>query len=211
MKQYCPLLLVLALAACNGGSSHSHEHMHTDSMHAMHDTATTAVSMKGLMDKMMTAMHAQKATGNTDIDYANMMLQHHQGAVNMAQLQLAQGSNEVLKEFSRKVIADQQKEIAVLGEYISKAKADLSPDAASFKNAMDSSMNTMMNAMPEQYNNIDKDFVAQMIPHHQSAVDMAKAYLRFGNAPVLKQLSESIITAQEKEISWLKEWLQKNG
>ncbi|TWG98048.1 hypothetical protein L598_000200001870 [Mesorhizobium sp. J18] len=56
------------------------------------------------------------------------------------------------------------------------------------------------------------DFAAMMIPHHQSAIDMAKAYLASGeNDPELAKLAEEIIEAQESEIGFLKKWLSKNG
>ena len=56
------------------------------------------------------------------------------------------------------------------------------------------------------------DFALMMIPHHQSAIDMAKAYLESGEAdPELTKLSNEIIAAQEKEIAFLKDWLKRNG
>jgi uncharacterized protein (DUF305 family) len=56
------------------------------------------------------------------------------------------------------------------------------------------------------------DFAIMMIPHHQAAIDMAKAYLDSGEAdPQLTKLSNEIIAAQESEIALLKAWLKKNG
>ena len=56
------------------------------------------------------------------------------------------------------------------------------------------------------------DFAMMMIPHHQSAIDMAQAYLVSGeNDPELTKLSNEIIAAQEKEISFLKGWLETNA
>jgi YVTN family beta-propeller protein len=46
----------------------------------------------------------------------------------------------------------------------------------------------------------DHDFSAMMIPHHQGAVDMAKAVLLYGKDPVLKRLAQEIIVTQEQEI-----------
>jgi uncharacterized protein (DUF305 family) len=59
--------------------------------------------------------------------------------------------------------------------------------------------------------NADIDFVKGMIPHHQGAVDMAKTVIAFGKDPEVKKLAEEVIKAQETEISWMKEWLRKNG
>ena len=56
------------------------------------------------------------------------------------------------------------------------------------------------------------DFATMMIPHHQSAIDMAKAYLESDDKDSeLVKLSNEIIAAQETEIAFLKAWLEKNG
>ncbi len=44
------------------------------------------------------------------------------------------------------------------------------------------------------------DFIAMMIPHHQGAIDMAKAYLLYGKDPVLRRLAQEIIVTQQQEI-----------
>jgi uncharacterized protein (DUF305 family) len=53
----------------------------------------------------------------------------------------------------------------------------------------------------------EKEFITEMIPHHQEAVDTAKIVLERGaTTPEIKVLVENIITAQEKEIADMKEW-----
>src|SRR5690606_14749305 len=49
--------------------------------------------MVALMDRMMDDMHSDKPTGNIDADFANMMIAHHQGAVDMSQLLLEKGKD----------------------------------------------------------------------------------------------------------------------
>jgi len=46
----------------------------------------------------------------------------------------------------------------------------------------------------------DRDFATMMIPHHQGAVEMAEAELRFGRDPVLRRLAQGIIIEQRQEI-----------
>ena len=119
---FLAIVITTALGSCAEHKEHSTDHSTMDSStHAAHATAPAGNEMKGLMDSMMMKMHGKKQTGNIDIDYANMMLDHHQGAVDMANLQLAKGSNAVLKEFSKTVIKEQQREIGIMGEFISRA------------------------------------------------------------------------------------------
>lgn len=53
----------------------------------------------------------------------------------------------------------------------------------------------------------DKTFLEEMIIHHQGAVDMAQEVLKVSKRPELINLANEIITAQEKEISMMKGWL----
>jgi uncharacterized protein (DUF305 family) len=54
------------------------------------------------------------------------------------------------------------------------------------------------------------DFAKMMIPHHQSAIDMAEAYLEHGDDPELTALANEIVSAQRREIEFLERWLETN-
>lgn len=62
------------------------------------------------------------------------------------------------------------------------------------------SMNAAMSSVP-MTGNPDIDFAVMMIPHHQSAVDMAKAELRYGTDSRLRRLAQEIIVTQQSEIA----------
>ena len=55
---------------------------------------------------------------------------------------------------------------------------------------------------------IDVAFVCGMIPHHQGAIDMAKAELAHGDDPWAKQMAQKVIDAQTKEIADMIDWLK---
>jgi hypothetical protein len=57
----------------------------------------------------------------------------------------------------------------------------------------------------------DVAFVKGMIPHHQGAIDMAKAELQYGDDEQAKTWANQIIAAQEREIAEMQEWLRAHG
>ena len=56
----------------------------------------------------------------------------------------------------------------------------------------------------------DGDFARLMIPHHQSAIEIARIALQQGKDPEIQQLAQAVIDAQEREITTLRTWLAKN-
>lgn len=55
--------------------------------------------------------------------------------------------------------------------------------------------------------NPDAAFAQAMIAHHQGAIDMARVILGFGTDPAIHKLAQEVITAQEGEIAFLRQWL----
>lgn len=65
------------------------------------------------MQKMMTGM-AIKPTGNVDKDFVDMMVPHHQGAIDMAVLELRYGTSPRLKAIAQEIVVTQRQEIAAM-------------------------------------------------------------------------------------------------
>jgi len=57
----------------------------------------------------------------------------------------------------------------------------------------------------------DRDFVTMMIPHHQGAIDMARAILLYGKDEQLKRLAQEIIADQQNEVQLMQLWLSKRS
>ena len=65
------------------------------------------------MDKMMAGMEV-KPTGDVDVDFAAMMIPHHQGAIAMALAELRYGRNERLRRIAQEIVVEQQQEIVAM-------------------------------------------------------------------------------------------------
>jgi uncharacterized protein (DUF305 family) len=185
------------------------------------------------MTKMMNDM-AVKPTGDVDHDFVAMMAPHHQGAIDMSEAELRYGHNEQLIRIAQDIVVEELQEIAAMraasGEKLTATQATL---AASFagtaagpgfsspvpadnmplslkterpflaENA--AAMTKMMNDMTSKpTGNIDRDFVAMMVPHHQGAIDMAQAELRYGREVRLRRIAQEIIVDQVQQISLMR-------
>jgi uncharacterized protein (DUF305 family) len=73
-------------------------------------------------------------------------------------------------------------------------------------------MDTMMQAMPaESAGDVDADFLLMMIPHHQSAIDMARIELEQGDDEETRAMAQKVIDAQEAEIAEMRAMLERMG
>ena len=74
-------------------------------------------------------------------------------------------------------------------------------DEQPFLSENDAAMNKMMADMTiKPTGDVDRDFVAMMVPHHQGAIDMAKAELKYGHNEQLRRIAQEIIVTQQQEI-----------
>lgn len=97
--------------------------------------------------------------------------------------------------------------VALIGRLIAQQHAD----PASFMQRMDVSMTQMDAAMKSapMNGNVDHDFATMMVPHHQGAIEMAKAELLFGKDPTMRRLAQEILVDQKSEIDAMDLWLSK--
>jgi uncharacterized protein (DUF305 family) len=92
---------------------------------------------------------------------------------------------------------------------VSIAKAPSAEDT--FLAQMHASMTRMdagMSAAPT--GDIDADFIAMMVPHHQAAIDMAMLQLRYGKNRQLARVAQEIIVEQQQEIDVMRRALAGN-
>ncbi len=172
------------------------------------------------MDQMMAGM-AIKPTGDADRDFVAMMVPHHQGAIDMAEAELQYGHNQTLLRIAQEIVVEQQQEIAAMrlaigepatatwitsGDQGTQAPAKTRPGGdALFVSRANAAMDKMMSEMAvKPTGDVDHDFVAMMVPHHQGAIDMAGAQLQSGQNPRLKTVAQEIVVGQQQEIALMR-------
>jgi uncharacterized protein (DUF305 family) len=162
--------------------------------------------LMGDMNMMMNKMKSVPVSGDFDIDFANMMIEHHQGAIVMSEKELSAGKDEEMKSMAGKIIASQKEEIKKLQDFVTSYKPS----------GMKHGEGTLMKTMSEMEGrmkttqmtgDMDKDFATMMISHHETAVSMAKLERTNGMSDKLKQMAQHTITGQSKEIVDFKSWL----
>ncbi|WP_246703119.1 DUF305 domain-containing protein [Rhizobium sp. SG741] len=76
---------------------------------------------------------------------------------------------------------------------------------AAYLTENDAAMTKMMDGMSvKPSGDVDRDFVAMMTPHHQGAIDMAVAALKYGKNEQLRRIAQEIIVEQQQEIIAMK-------
>ena len=91
-------------------------------MGQMQKGAAGSHDMKAAMMMGMDGMQKMSMSGDTDRDFAMMMKMHHQQALNMADMQLANGKSAEMKAMAKQIIVSQKKEIAQFDKWLAKQK-----------------------------------------------------------------------------------------
>ena len=184
--------------------------MHNDHRMDHIDSASVqAPDMMSLMNTMMDSMRSIRSTGDPDADFAALMRAHHLGAIRMAQAEVQNGNDSLVKAMAQQMIIDQQKEVKSFDDYLS--SHPLKQSNGKFYDEAIQNMEMMRMDSMTHSSTIDKQFVQMMIPHHRGAVNMSKAYLKNGARDTkLKSIASNIVASQLKEIAQLEAWLRKN-
>ena len=81
-------------------------------------TSPSTEGYKAAMDKMHADMMALQNTGNADADFVRGMIPHHQGAIDMAKVELANGKDPEIRKLAEGVIAAQEAEIKQMQDWL---------------------------------------------------------------------------------------------
>lgn len=161
---------------------------------------------------MQAMAELQKLQGRDfDIAYMSMMIDHHKGAVEMAQAILKVSKDARIRKAAQEIIAVQNKEIIQLTGWL-RSWYGVAPSQrymAMMRADMQAMMDTaMMGMMPGHGSSPDRAFLEGMMPHHQDAVEMSKLCLEKAARAELKGFCRGVIDVQSREIEQYRQWLK---
>lgn len=199
------LMATLALAAC-GDSAPSSDSASTSGAPA----ATPAQSPEATT----VITHSDPAPHNADDTmFAQMMLVHHQGAVNMSRLAAERAQNPQVKKLAAQIEEAQGPEIERMTQWLQ--AWDEPVESGDHAHMHDDSM--LMNGKTHEQvmtelggltgTAFDKAFLEAMIPHHEGAVTMSQDVLKTSQNPDVTALAQTIIDSQKTEIAQMKSML----
>jgi uncharacterized protein (DUF305 family) len=139
------------------------------------------------------------------------MIPHHDDAVVMADLALAQAEHPELRQLAAAIKQVQTDEIALMRDwYQAWFRAPVPPSMMS--GGMMGMMGGMGGHNPSTIDGarpFDKAFIEEMVPHHAMAVHMSAMTLRAAEQPELRALLQSIISSQTAEIAQMRAWYEQ--
>lgn len=182
-------------------------------MHDMSNMSGDQKSMKGGMMMDMTQM---------DRHFIEMMIPHHQGAIDMAKLALDKSKRSDIKKLSKDIISSQTAEIETMKKWYKEWFGTDVPAKPTYKGKdkgmmghgmmmMNMSMNhDMMGGSMDDLRkapDFDKKFLEMMVKHHKMAIPMSGMILD-SKKNEMRKLAKDIISAQSDEIEMMIKWYQ---
>lgn len=151
-----------------------------------------------------------------DKEFLANMIVHHESAMNMAEMALASAQHQEIKDLATSINASQGREVGSMRQFQTNwgypaTSGHSMTGMAEAEHSMEgmSDMNEALKGLSGDA--FDKKFLELMIEHHQGAIDMAKPAATNAAHQEVKDLAQSIIDAQTKEIAEMRQWQQQWG
>lgn len=150
------------------------------------------------------------AHNGQDVNFAQMMIPHHEQAVEMSRLVYERANREEVKQLARSIEAAQEPEINQMrswlrawgeGEMVGDHSTHDMPGMVG-----SGEMERLANVRGDEFDNL---FLRLMISHHEGAIDMAKEVQSGGKSQDVERLAGEIIATQQAEIDHMSSLLPK--
>lgn len=165
-----------------------------------------------IRDKMVSEMTGAEMTDSLSHDFIVQMLPHHMAAIEMSRNLLQYTTFIPLQDIASDIVNEQTEGIekmrALLDECgnVKNSRWDICMYRECYEQISQTMFFEMANA--RAVNNINADFIYEMVPHHEGAIRMSENLLRFKICPGLVPILESIIASQRKGVCEMKNLLR---
>ena len=145
--------------------------------------------------------------GGTEVMFAQMMIQHHEQAIEMGKLAASHASSPDVKALAADIVAEQAPEITQMKSWLTDSGSPLEAVHSMVMDGMlsDAQMTALSAATGTSF---DKLFLTGMIAHHKGAITMAKLVVDSSN-PDAAALAKKIIDSQTEQIAVMEALLAK--
>lgn len=196
----------LALAGCGSNTAEPSSTTTATSM------STPAASSSASSPEMMSSQPVEGAHNAADAMFAQMMIVHHQGALDMSTLAPTRAGSDEVKALATRIEKAQQPEIDQMTSWLRSWNEPLeSGHGAHDMPGMDINGQTQEEVNKKlaglKGTDFDRYYLESMIAHHEGALVMAKDEIAKGESPDAKKLSEQIVSSQAAEIAEMKKML----
>lgn len=144
---------------------------------------------------------------NIDQHFIAEMIPHHEGAIAMAKVALERSARPEVLSLARGIIEVQEKEIADMRSWYRSWFGSAPAQGAEGMMRMDGMEGDLDALRSTSAADFDREFVEQMIPHHEMAIMMAQMLRSSTDRPEMKRLADDIVTSQSQEIEMMRGWL----
>lgn len=167
----------------------------------------SSASLTGCSFNISDAIGVVSQVSGSDVMFAQMMIKHHEQAIEMGNLAASHASSPEVKALAADIVAEQGPEIAQMKSWLTESG---SPIEAVHSMVMDGMLSSaQMSALSAATGKaFDKLFLNGMIAHHKGALAMAKLVVDSSNREAA-DLAQAIIESQTKQIELMESLLAK--
>jgi len=164
-----------------------------------------------ILDKMAQGMENAEILCSLSSTFINQMIPHHLGAIKMSRNLLQYTTYAPLQKIACRIIREQTKSIQNMECIFTSCLAwtNSSCEINRYLNTFQDIAQTMFYRMSNApiTNDININFINEMIPHHEAAIQMSKNLLQYSICPELVPILNAIISSQEQGVKEMKEIL----
>lgn len=168
-----------------------------------------------ILDEMVQKMTEAELNDSISHNFIVQMIPHHRAAIEMSENILKYTTDISLQDIASGIVSEQTKSIENMEKILNccTEHKDCERDLCLYQRKTDQIMQVMFSKMgsARSTNEINCDFMREMIPHHMGAVEMSQNALQFDICPELKPILEAIITSQERGIMQMRKLLRCLG